>query len=137
ATRRTLDLRHSPNDYRWGTYRLGWLGRDSDKEAIAEGDVGTLVIAAFDTGDPHSKLQDRMCEMRLQELVPGDDLRRWDSARWIMHPNEKVPEFDIEVSIDSDKVSRPLTKRYTVRPPNWLGPVEMVLIPGGSAIMLQ
>jgi hypothetical protein len=130
ANGRILDLRHSPNDYRRGTYRLGWLGRDSHEEVIAQGEVGTLVIGAFDTGDPYSKLQDRMCEVTLQEFVPRAGLRRWDSARWIMHPSEAVPEFDIEVSIHSDKASRPLAKRYTVRPQNWLGPLEMVLIPG-------
>jgi hypothetical protein len=45
-----------------------------------------------------------------------------------MNPKEDVPEFDIEVSIHSDKAARPFAKRYTVRPEKWLGPLEMVLI---------
>jgi len=50
----------------------------------------------------------------------------WDRFRWMFRRGDALPEFDIDVTIVGSGLSRPFSRRYTLRPAAWIGPLELI-----------
>lgn len=114
--------RNYPNKLRQGSYALMWLGLGASTTMLNKGQSHAILIARWlmymDIPPP------RMGEVRLIECN-GSQEAEWDGFRWNVLPDENLPEFDIDVSIVGIGWSKPFRRSYTLRPSNWIGPLEL------------
>jgi hypothetical protein len=113
--------RNYPNRHRLGTYTLMWLGRGSNTIPLDRGQSEALLVARWKI---HDGPVPRLAQVALVECH-GSAEAEWDGFRWNMEPNEKLPEFDVDISIAGSGFSEPFRRSYTLRPSSWLGPLEL------------
>ncbi len=119
-----VGTRNYPNNHRQGPYALIWLGRATNVIALDKGQSHALLLARWkihDSFDP----KDRMGEVQLIECN-GSQEAEWDGFRWIFQPTEALPEFDIDVTLVGSGLSKLFRRSYTLRPSNWIGPLELI-----------
>ena len=114
-----LALRNSPNPLPRITFDLQWAGREDKRLFIANQDTANLLIADF-TQDQKTAF----AEMTVWGLS-GLEKKPYGWAGWSMNSREKLPEYDLGISIRGDgaKVSKQLV--FTLRPQKFYGPLEM------------
>jgi hypothetical protein len=97
---------------------LKWEGVTTSQVNIASNDSSSLLIAS------HEFVEHNIAWLRLWRL-DGQDAKHLASAGWERTPSEKLPEFDIKISVFRDDAVKPLVKYFTVRPESYVGPLEM------------
>lgn len=123
ATARIVAQRNDPNAPRHGTYALQWIEGTSSAIDLDRWQHGGLLIAHFKL---YMEPQVRMGEARLIEWTNGGQLE-WSGFRWIFDPKAtEFPEQDLDITITSSRARQPLVLRYTLRPADWIGPLELV-----------
>lgn len=123
ATAATVATRNYLNRHREGSYALMWLGRDTNIIPLDKGQRHALLLARWKI--VNMGLADRMGDVQLMECN-GTQEALWDGFRWNFSPTESLPEFDIDVTIVGSGLSKPFRRSYTLRPSNWIGPLEVV-----------
>jgi hypothetical protein len=124
ATATIVATRNDPNERRQGTYMLRWVGCDSNRLALGRSQRHALIVAQFEILGPLAPGWDHMGEVRLMEW--GTERGVWAAFRWTFGPDERLPEYDLDVTIVGVRASRPLRRGYTLRPARWMGPMELV-----------
>ena len=71
--------------------------------------------------------RNRLAEMEILGLS-GAEAKRFEWSRWSTNLKEKLPEYDLEITVLSDDARSPVSTRFTLRPKAWYGPLEMVRI---------
>jgi hypothetical protein len=97
---------------------LKWEGVGTPQVNIAGNDSASLLIAS------HEFVEHNIAWLRLWRL-DGQDAKQLASAGWERKPSEKLPEFDLKISVFRDDAVKPLVKCFTVRPESYIGPLEM------------
>jgi hypothetical protein len=107
-----------------------WLGRGTNTLSLGQGQSHALLLARFLI---HYEPLPRMGEAQLIECN-GSQEAEWDGFRWIMEPNQALTEFDIDVTIVGGGFAKPFKRSYTLRPAEWVGPLELIeRVPAGAA----
>jgi hypothetical protein len=113
-----ITVRNSLNELRRGTFDLKWEHTFDRIVPIGNDASCNLLIARVQ--NVHT---DGFSEMEIVGLV-GQEIRRFEWCRWNTEPNERLPEYDLEIKILSDGV-KPVSEQFTLRPRAWYGPLEM------------
>lgn len=116
-----IALRNSPNALRRKTSSLKWEHTTERRLFIDKGESQNLLIATVQTDHKND-----LSEMRLWGLV-GKESKQYEWARWITDPKEKLPEYDLQITVLSEG-AEPYSKTFTLRPQAWHGPLEMVVM---------
>jgi len=119
-----IALRNSPNELYHGTFDLKWERTFDRSIPIGSGDSSNLVIAEVQNDHKNA-----LAEMAILGLS-GKETKRFEWSRWNTDSEEKLPEYDLEITILSDGAKKPISARFTLRPRAWYGPLEMVRILG-------
>jgi hypothetical protein len=116
--------RNHGNVHKQGSYAIPWLGIQTDRLRLVRLESHALLVARFNTYD----VPFRVGEVQLIELA-GAKEQIWDWFRWVREPGAALPEFDLDLSFRSLTKPIPLELRYTIRPSQWSGPVELFARP--------
>jgi hypothetical protein len=114
-----LALRNSPNVMRSGTFDLMWEHTLDKCVPIGTGASNNLLIATFN--DDH---KNALATMELWGLS-GNAKKQCEWSRWNLDSREKVPEYDLEISIFSDGARGPFSERFTLTAESWHGSPKM------------
>ncbi len=114
--------RNYPNQLRKGSYVLLWLGPGTSTVTLDTGQSDSLLMARF---QEHDLRDARMGQAQVIECN-GAQEGLWDGFRWIFQRDDALPEFDIDVTIVGSGLSRLFSRRYTLRPAAWIGPLELI-----------
>ncbi len=126
ATAALVGVRHPSNPLHRGSYAVPWLGHDRTGIPLATGQGHALVVARFQLMTfLNPPPLTRMGQADIIELK-GQHEAVWDSFRWIIDPKLPLTEFDLDVTLTCTAAAKPLVLRYTLRPSEWLGPLELV-----------
>jgi hypothetical protein len=117
-----LALRNSPNALRSGTFDLKWEHTFDKCVPIGAGASSNLLIATFD--DDH---KNALAMMEIWGLS-GDAKKQFEWSRWNLDSREKVPEYDLEISIFSDGAEGPFSERFTLSAESWHGSPKLTRI---------
>lgn len=117
-----LALRNSPNGLRSGTYDLKWEHTFEKCVPIGAGASSNLLIATFD--------DDQKNALAMMELwgLSGNAKKQCEWSRWNLDSREKVPEYDLKISIFSDGARGPFSERFTLTAESWHGSPKMTRI---------
>ena len=113
-------LRHSPNKLRRRVSTLKWEHTADKYMFLGAGESSNLQIARFSIDHKNG-----FGEMEILVLSNGA-LSTAESARWTTDSTEKVPEYDLLITIFGTGTKKPVERMFTVRPARWTGPLEMV-----------
>ena len=114
--------RNYPNQLRKGSYVLLWLGPGTSTVTLDTGQSDSLLVARF---KEHDLRDARMGQAQVIECN-GAQEGLWDGFRWMFQRDDALPEFDIDVTIVGSGLSRLFSRRYTLRPAAWIGPLELI-----------
>lgn len=117
-----LALRNSPNELYHGTFDLKWEHDFNRSVSLGHEDSSNLMIAKMQVDH-----RNRLAEMEILGLS-GAEAKRFEWSRWSTNLKEKLPEYDLEITVLSDDARSPVSTRFTLRPKAWYGPLEMVRI---------
>jgi hypothetical protein len=117
-----LALRNSPNELARGTFDLKWEHTFERQISIGAGATCNLLIATVDIDHRNSLATMQICGLS------GSEKKQCEWSRWNTEPNEKLPEYELEISVFSDGTKGPVSARFTLRPKDWYGPLEMIKI---------
>lgn len=120
-----LALRNSPNPLSRRTIQLKWENSDTKQITIEENASENLEVAKFILFNFAQNPTDRWAEISFEGLT-SQGLQKFESNIWPRIPNEKPPEYDVEISIIGEGVSNPYIARFTVRAEKYSGPLEMI-----------
>ena len=115
-----LALRNSPNAMRSGTFNLKWEHTLDKCVPIGTGASSNLLIATFDVDHKNG-----LITMEIWGLSENAK-KQYEWSRWNLDSHEKVPEYDLEISVFSDGVKRPFLERFTLTAESWHGSPKMV-----------
>lgn len=118
-----LVLRNSPNELARGTYDLKWEHSFDKCVSIGAGATCNLLIATVETDHKNG-----LATMQIWGLSAEGEKKQCEWSRWNTELNEKLPEYELKVSIFSDGTKGPFSERFILRPKAWYGPLEMVKI---------
>jgi hypothetical protein len=113
-----LALHNSPNGLSRGTFDLKWEHTYDRCVPIGAGASRNLLIATFDYDHKNA-----LATMELWELS-GSTKKQRESSRWNFSSREKVPEYDLEISIFSDGTG-PFSECFTLGAESWHGSPKM------------
>jgi hypothetical protein len=117
-----LALRNSPNALRRGAYDLKWDHTFDKCVPIGAEASANLLIATFDNDHKNA-----LATMELWGLS-GNARKQCEWSRWNLDSREKVPEYDLEISIFSDGARGPFSERFTLTAESWCGSPKMTRI---------
>jgi len=100
---RLLTRRNDRNKMRLITFDLGWDNRDGREVSLAMGESCNLLIATA------KKEQD----MERVDLWEFSKLESAEWSRW--HHGDKLPEYDLEVTVFGDQCTTPYAEQFTLR----------------------
>ena len=122
AQGRLYSLRNSPNDFQRAPFPIPWQNSNAREAPIGRRAADNLLIASFTLGMVGDTRMGELTIHRWTQTAVG----RVDGSRWIVNPNEKLPQYDLEISVFEQKHRKPVTRRYTLRPASFIGPLELV-----------
>jgi len=114
-----LALRNSPNALRRGTFDLKWEHTFDKRVPIGAGASSNRLVATFDDDQKNA-----LATMEIWGLS-GNSKKQCEWSRWNLDPREKVPEYDLEISIFSDGAKSPFSECFTLRAESWHGSPKM------------
>jgi hypothetical protein len=117
-----LALRNSPNALRAGTFDLKWEHTFDRCVTIGAGASSNLLIATFDVDHKNA-----LAKMEIWGLS-GNTKKQCEWSRWNLESGEKVPEYDLEISIFSDGVEGPFSEHFTLSAESWYGSPKLTRI---------
>lgn len=112
-------LRNSPNELSIRTVALQWENCNNHEITIPKYSTENLIIAKFWTD--YKTMLGEMSLWGLTAKGPG----QFEWSRWNISPEEKLPEYDLEIRIFGEMVSKPHVAKFTLRPRKYSGPLEM------------
>jgi hypothetical protein len=124
ATAELIAKRNDPNKMKSGSFTVPWLG-GTPSITLATLQQDALLLARFEVSTQLIPDRFMMGDICLIELR-GSSVEVWSGIRWVMTPDAAVPELDLEIRLTGGGASRPLVLKYTLRPSEWLGPLELV-----------
>jgi hypothetical protein len=106
AQYRVSARRNDPNLLRTGTFDLKWDRTGTSRVSLARGESCNLIIAR--AREEHG--------MEVMELLglSDDDPVEW--SPWNQGQKDKLPEYDLEITIFGDRAEAPYSERFTLRP---------------------
>jgi len=115
-----LALRNSPNKLREDHFTLKWNDSDEPWTTLVCGQSAKVLLATW-------QIDHRVgfASMSILELAEKST-KLVESAGWVTSAPEKVPEYDLRITVLGEGTRKPLTKEYTLRPARWTGPLEIV-----------
>lgn len=90
-------------------FDLKWEHTDERSSQISYGESRNLLIATAEHDRANGVIYMRICELLGKELVFAED------SLWNEEERSKLPEYDLEISIFSDKARKPFISRFTVQ----------------------
>lgn len=117
-----LALRNSPNELARGTFDLKWEHTFDKCESIGTGASCNLLIATVETDQRNAT-----ATMQIWGLS-GNEKKQREWSLWNVNVKEKLPEYDLKISIFSDGAEGLVSEQFTLRPKAWHGPLEMFRI---------
>jgi len=130
ATARIVAARNDVNPRRDGSYALSWQGAAGNSIVLERLQTGFLAVARFSLLDPQGTL-DRMGEAEVTEWN-GRHEATWSGFRWVINPQERLPEHDIEVRIMGEHSVLLFRRAYTLTPETFAGPMKLTETPDPS-----
>lgn len=117
-----LALRNSPNALRRGTFDLKWEHTFDKCVPIGTGASRNLLIATFN--------EDHKNALATMEIwgLSGNTKKQCEWSRWNLDSREKIPAYDLEISIFSDSSEGPFSERFTLSSESWHGSPKMTRI---------
>ena len=112
-------LRNSPNELSIRTVALKWENCDRHEITIPKYSTENLIIAKFS-----KDYKTMLGEMSLWNLT-ADGPKQFEWSSWNISPDEKLPEYDLEIRIFALTAPKPHVAKFTLRPRKYSGPLEM------------
>jgi hypothetical protein len=107
------------NDFRRGEFQFGWDDGKLERRLIHRDETASVVIASFEEVGKY------LNELKVWEVV-GPECVPWESFRWNVYPQEILPAFEMRVRIVGENTHSPKTFSFTVRPKEFMGPLELL-----------
>lgn len=130
ATCRTIAARNDVNKLRTGVFNLRWKSTGEKWIEISKNESQELFIARWQMWEDH-----KLCQIDILEWSNSGP-QEFTGARWNLSSEKNLlPEFDVEISIFQESADEPRVAKYTLRPANQFGPLELIplLVQNNSA----
>lgn len=115
-----LALRNSPKPLRRDRFTLKWADSAEQWITLAQNHSAKASLATWE--------MDHKTAFASMSIVECSDksLRRVEWSGWAVKSTEKLPEYDLKITVLGEGTRKSSIKTFTLRPAKWISPLELV-----------